>query len=569
MAQSTAFLFLLGLFCFCFCQSALPPSCSSDVYCKGPLLHAVQTARIFRDSKTFVDLKMIKSQSETLEDFDELLNNTDNNPTKSQLEQFVSEHFEEGNELMKWTPTDFQTDPPLLNKIKDKNFQKFAKDLVGIWPTLARKVGPEVDEFPDRHSLISIPNGFIIPGGRFKEVYYWDSYWIIEGLILSGMTETAKGMIENFLYLVKTFKHIPNGSRVYYSERSQPPLLTAMVSKYMEATNDTDWLRSNLPTIEEELYFWSDNRMVDVVVNGKNYVLLRYSAESEGPRPESYAEDYAFASEIRDSGKQQEFYSDMKSAAESGWDFSSRWFINENGSNVGNLTDVKTRRLITVDLNAIYAAALEKVGDFNSMLGQNRAAKKWWMLAEYMRNAIDTVLWNEEDGVWYDFDIKLNQHRRNFHPSNVAPLWMDCIDTDKLQHHGPKVVEYLKRSGGLSYPGGIPSSVSRTGEQWDLPNAWPPLQSMVVQALKNINTKESNELALEMAQKWVRANYKGFKKSEEMFEKYDAERPGEYGGGGEYVVQSGFGWTNGVVLEMLDQYGDIMSSEETSQFGEH
>lgn len=546
----------------CVAQNSLPPTCSSKVYCQGSLLHTVQTARIFKDSKTFVDLKMIKSENDTLEDFDKLMNETNDNPTREQLQSFVSQHFEEGDELMNWTPTDFNPNPPILDKIKDEKFKKFAKDLVNIWPTLARKMRDEVSLNPDRNSLVYVPNGFIIPGGRFKEIYYWDSYWIIEGLILSGMTETAKGMIENFLHLVKKFGHIPNGSRVYYAERSQPPLLIAMVDKYVKVTKDINWLRDNLATLEEELSFWVTKRTINVTKDDKDYTLLRYFAESRGPRPESYAEDYAYASEIRDETKQQTFFTNLKSAAESGWDFSTRWFFTENSANIGNLSNIHTTKIVPVDLNSMYAGALETMGNFNSMLKDKKSAKKWWTMAEYWRLAIDKVLWDPKDGIWYDYNLETRQPRKGFFPSNVAPLWAKCVEAENLIEYGPKVIEYLKRSTALSFPGGIPTSVSRSGEQWDHPNAWPPLQSMVVEALKHINTDESNRMAQETAQKWVRANYIGYNKTEEMFEKYDAEKPGDYGGGGEYVVQSGFGWTNGVVLEMLNYYGQVITSDE-------
>lgn len=562
MTRSLILPYLLVAVSVCVAQNALPPSCSSKVYCQGSLLHTVQISRIFKDSKTFVDLRMIKSENETLENFDVLMNDTNDNPTREQIQSFVDQHFEEGDELEKWTPPDFNPNPPILGKIKDERFKKFAKDLVGIWPSLARKMGEDVSLNPDRNSLVYVPNGFIIPGGRFKEIYYWDSYWIVEGLILSGMTETARGMIENFLHLVKKFGHIPNGSRVYYAERSQPPLLTAMVDKYIKATNDLNWLKQNLPTLEEELTFWATKRIVNATKDNKTYTLLRYFAESKGPRPESYVEDYEYASEIRDDSKQQTFYTNLKSAAESGWDFSSRWFFDENSSNVGNLSDIHTIKIIPVDLNSIYAGALETMGDLNNLLHNKKSAKKWWMLAQYWRMAIDNVLWDPEDGIWYDYNLETSRYRKGFFPSNVAPLWSKCVEDEKLPEYGPKVIAYLKRSTGLSFPGGIPSSISRSGEQWDHPNAWPPLQSMVVEALKHINSEESNRLAQETAQKWVRANLIGYNKTEEMFEKYDAEKPGDYGGGGEYVVQSGFGWTNGVVLEMLDHYGGVITSNE-------
>lgn len=570
MMRTPSLLQILKLVTVCVAQasssvrSILVPPCASNVYCTGPLLHAVQTARIYPDSKTFVDLRMLKSENETLQDFDQLVEKY-KEPSRDQIETFVKEHFIEGQELMPWEPTDFNPEPSVINKIADPTFKQFARDLVAIWPELARKVSPEVAENPDRYSLISIPNGFIIPGGRFKEIYYWDSYWIIEGLLISGMTETAKGMIENFLFLVKKFGHVPNGARVYYEERSQPPLLTAMAAKYVAATGDLTWVRANIETLEQELKYWLEKKTIEITKNGGKYQMLRYYAPSSGPRPESYAEDYINADNLDTEERREDFYIDIKSAAESGWDFSARWFISPNGSNEGNLTNIHTRRIVPVDLNSIFAAALENVGYLNNLISNTRAAREWWALAKIWRRSIDDLLWNDKDGIWYDLDAELGEHRKYFYPTNVAPLWAKCVESDKLIPYSRKVIEYLKASPGLHYPGGIPTSLDHTGEQWDFPNAWPPLQSILVQALDGTNLPEGKAMARDLAELWVRANYKGFKKNDEMFEKYDAEHPGEFGGGGEYIVQSGFGWTNGVVLELLNQFGQEITAEESLQ----
>lgn len=267
-------------------------SCDSQIYCQGELLNTIQyTQKLFADSKNFVDRSQVHDANVTLANFDILMNETDNNPSKEQLETFLNENFLTEGELEEWTPSDYNENPSFLKRIENREVYEFAKNIVSIWPTLARRVKDEVQEHPDRHSLIYVPNGFIIPGGRFKEIYYWDSYWIIKGLLISEMDKTAKGMLENFLSLIRRYGFVPNGSRIYYLNRSQPPLLSLMVGLYIDATKDVDWLKENIQTLEEELNWWLNNRTVDVAKNNTIHKLARYASESGTPRPESYSED--------------------------------------------------------------------------------------------------------------------------------------------------------------------------------------------------------------------------------------------------------------------------------------
>lgn len=555
-------LILLALATTVVLADELPPSCSKPVYCNSKLLHHVQMARIYNDSKTFVDMKIRNNETETLNAFQALLNQTNNNPSNEQVLAFVNEHFDSTSELEMWTPTDYTTDPKFLSGIRDESLREFGKNINAIWPHLGRKVKSFVFEQPNLFSLIPVSHGFIIPGGRFTELYYWDAYWIVEGLLISGMQDTVKGMIENLIQLLKQLGHIPNGSRWYYQERSQPPLLTAMMSLYIRDTDDKKFLEDNIDALEEELKYWLDTQIVTFDKGDSSYTLLRYYAPSAGPRPESYYEDYTSAQAFDTEDRQKEFYVDIKSAAESGWDFSSRWFIAQDGSNTGNLTSIHTKDIIPVDLNSIFANALQNVAFFQALLHNPRRAAHWAYIAKQWRSSIKEVLWNNEDGVWYDYDMSNEQHRKYFYPSNVAPLWMGVVDKAFIKENAPRIQEYLRLSKGLDYPGGIPSSLVKSGEQWDFPNAWPPLVSIVVNALEALGTEEANDMAFEVAQNWVRACHKGFEENKQMFEKYDAEIPGRVGGGGEYTVQDGFGWSNGVVLEFLAKYGRSLTAQE-------
>lgn len=283
---------LVSLLCIQNVFTTTIESCDSPIYCQGKLLHTIQySVKIFNDSKTFVDLSQINSSNVTLTNFDKLMTKTNNKPNAADMREFVNNNFKSVGELDDWVPPDYNSNPAFLKRISDYTTRNFAKELVNIWPKLGRKVNDDVLKNPDRHSLVSLPNGFIVPGGRFQEIYYWDSYWIIKGLLISEMKDTARGMIDNLLSLIKRYGFIPNGSRVYYLNRSQPPVVAFMAKLYMDATNDLTWLRSVIGLLEQELNWWQENRSVTFKKNGTSYTLSRYSVASNTPRPESYFED--------------------------------------------------------------------------------------------------------------------------------------------------------------------------------------------------------------------------------------------------------------------------------------
>lgn len=208
-------------------------------------MHDVQMACIYPKSSIFLSKKLKYTESEILAKYNQIKRNNNKNVlSNTELIEFIDENFENGNELENWTPTDFTENPSIVNRIKDQNYKQWALSLNGIWKTLARKIKNDVKIHPDKYSLIWVPNGFIIPGGIFKELYYWDTYWIVNGLLLCDMMETAKGIIENIISLVNQFGFMPNGNRVYYLNRTQPPMLILMVLSYYKSTNDFNYVKS-------------------------------------------------------------------------------------------------------------------------------------------------------------------------------------------------------------------------------------------------------------------------------------------------------------------------------------
>ncbi|KAG7207009.1 hypothetical protein KM043_000900 [Ampulex compressa] len=542
--------------------AAKPPPCSSEIYCHGELLHTIQMASIYKDSKTFVDMKMKHPPNETLALFREFMNRVDGMPTRHQIEQFVNDTFDPaGAEFEDWDPADWTTRPKFLANILDDNLRKFASDLNHIWKMLGRKMKDDVRINEDHYSIIYVPYPVIVPGGRFREFYYWDSYWIIRGLLLSDMHSTAKGMLNNFVSIVDKIGFIPNGGRVYYTMRSHPPLLIPMAEEYLKVTKDYDWLDEHFPLLEKEFEFWMTNRTVEVELDGVKYTLARYYEESSGPRPESYKEDYLTGQSFRTAEEKDNYYAELKTAAESGWDFSSRWFILD-GTNKGNLTNLKTRYIIPVDLNSIIYMNAELLAKYSRKMGNESKAAYYTRRAEEWKRAVTAVLWHEEVGAWLDYDILNDIKRDYFYPTNILPLWTNCYDVSKREEYVSKVLKYLEKNQIMVNLGGIPTTLEHSGEQWDYPNAWPPLQYFVIMALDNTEDAWAQRLAYEIGQRWVRSNYKAFNETHSMFEKYDATVSGGHGGGGEYEVQLGFGWTNGIIMDLLDKYGDRLTAED-------
>ncbi|XP_050313151.1 trehalase-like isoform X2 [Anthonomus grandis grandis] len=540
----------------------LPPICSSDIYCHGKLLDTIQMARIYKDSKTFVDMKMKYSPNETMAKFDLFMQDyKERQPNREEVQKFVELNFDPaGQEFAEWTPEDWVEHPKFLDKIGDEKFKAWGKKLNGIWKILGRKMKDDVKNNKDHYSIIWVPNPVIVPGGRFREFYYWDTYWIIQGLLLSEMHHTVRGILENFLYIVEHYGHIPNGGRIYYLARSQPPLLVPMINMYYEFSNDKEFVQKNLPTMEKEFDYWMTKHSKVIHFDGKNYTLAVYGDRSRGPRPESYSEDVGTAQIFKDQNKKEAYYSELKAAAESGWDFSSRWFIT-NSTNKGNLTNLKTRSIVPVDLNAIIYWNAVLLSEYNNMFGNQERARYFSDLAEQWMIATTAILWHEEIGAWLDYDLHNQVKRDYWYPSNIAPLWTGCYNKSEKDKTVRSVLKYLQNKKIL-YPGGVPSSVEHTGEQWDYPNAWPPLQHMMIVGLNNTQEKYATTLAFQIAENWVRSNYKVYADKDLMFEKYDSTIFGSSGGGGEYEVQLGFGWTNGVIMDLLWRYADKLTVDD-------
>ncbi|CAB0019523.1 unnamed protein product [Nesidiocoris tenuis] len=492
--------------------------------------------------KVFQDWKILENQY-----------GTNPVPTKA-LERFLQENFDKvdgDSQLEKWVPAGWQPHPKIIDRIRAPEYKYFAKELNHLWLKLGRKMSKNVmAESGGQTSLIYVPHGFIVPGGRFRELYYWDTYFILLGLLVCDMHETAKGLVENLLHLVKNYGHIYNGSRIYYQYRSQPPFLLQMVKRYVECTGDFSIVRDNFEILEKEIQYWNDSRRLEVTVDGRKYEMFRYFCSMPGPRPESYREDVAIASfDDTDEGKLYR-YQAIGAACESGWDFSSRWFKCKRGN---ALVDLHTQEIVPVDLNSFMHMNYELLREWAVELGMEHEAEKYAVLSTELKTAIEDLLWDEEDGIWYDLDLRDGSKNRQYASSNFTPLWTKSFDESRKAEIAGKILAYYNKYNLWKLKGGMPSTLCFSGEQWDWPNAWAPLQLIASEGFRNVGL---TELAFDVANNWTNNNFSGYLKHNLIFEKYDCRRPGMTGFGGEYEEQVGFGWSNGVLFAFMNDYAD-------------
>ncbi|KAL4220633.1 hypothetical protein ACF0H5_021029 [Mactra antiquata] len=535
------------------------PACDSKIWCQSSILESIQNARIFPDSKTFVDMNIKYDPDIVISAFANISQSGLRTPTKVQLREFLNTYFEGPNtEFEKWTPEDYTESPAFLDNVKDENLKEFGKFLCKTWKHLGRKIKKEVSTYQERYSLIYLDNPFIIPGGRFRETYYWDSYWVIKGLLLCEMTVTAKGMLQNFISLIERYGMVPNGNRIYYTRRSQPPFLIPMVDLYIEATNDTEFLRESIPFLADEYKFWMTNRSVEYE---RGQILNHYKTPIDTPRPESFREDQ----QTQKLQKNRVIYKDLTSAAESGWDFSSRWFspdFQEISDEKKWLSYTDTSDVIPVDLNSIMCWNERLMGKFYTLLGETNASVHYKEMYNTRVDLMHDVFWDEEAGTWFDHSLLDKNARKRFFPSNIFPLFVRCFES-KNGDVEERIVQYLLTTKAINTTSGIPTSLIETGQQWDYPNVWPPLEHIVISGLADSTNHDAKRLAQNLAEDWIESNFLGWKRTGRMFEKYAAMKKGSRGSGGEYDVQEGFGWTNGVALDLLNRYGQRLTIDES------
>lgn len=509
----------------------------------GDLFVQVQMQRIFPDGKTFVDCTPKRPVKDIMYDY-----GLQKGPGMH-LKKFVEDNF------------NLPTTPQLTYVTQEKDV---VKHINSLWAALKR----QPDTATAGGSLLPLPYPYIVPGGRFREVYYWDSYFTMLGLKESGEVETIRHMIDNFAYLIQKIGHIPNGNRSYYVSRSQPPFFAMMV-ELLAGIDGRQVYKRYLTALQKEYDYWM--RGAQEVKNGEakyavvkmanGAVLNRYWDDNAIPRQESYREDVLtadsfamqkmatmhLASEAAAKAMlnqlKAEAWRHLRAGAASGWDFSSRWLADGK-----HLHSIETTDIIPVDLNALLYQLETVLARAYMQAGVQAKATAYTKKAQQRANLINQYCWNAHLGYYTDYHWKQQQTLDRVTAAGMFPLAL--LPMHSLQGKMEKAIQLLRQQ--LVKPGGVLTTPVYSHQQWDAPNGWAPLQWMTIMALRR---HQQTALAEQIARSWIKLNIDVFARTGKLMEKYNVVDTQLEAGGGEYPSQDGFGWTNGVLLALIKLYG--------------
>lgn len=492
----------------------------ADLY--GDLFRAVQLERVFPDGKTFVDAVPKREPAAIMADYARA------KPRGPALKAFVLANFVVPGE------NDLGT-TPLREHIRR------------LWPVLAR---PPIEAVPGG-SALSLPAAYVVPGGRFREFFYWDTYFTMLGLRVDAQQPLVEAMLDNFTSLIERYGRIPNGTRTYFLSRSQPPFFALMLD--LSTNKDPAVAVRRLAALRREHAFWMEGAgCLDragackrVVRMPDGSLLSRYHDDRQTPRDESYAEDVKTASEAAPRPV-AETYRDLRAGAESGWDFSSRWLADGR-----TLATIRTTDIVPVDLNSLIYVIERRIAERCRKAADEACATSFGRLADRRRAAIDRYLWVGREGRYADWDRVRRLPTSTLSAATLYPLFAGLATPDQA-----RAVAETTRTRLLA-PGGLRSTLTVTGQQWDRPNGWAPLQWVAIAGLARTGHEP---LARDVARRWIATVDRVYRETGRMLEKYDVEeaRPG---GGGEYPTQDGFGWTNGVTSALLERYPDLLGGD--------
>ncbi len=387
--------------------------------------------------------------------------------------------------------------------------------ILQYWPKLER-YHPKDDE-----TLIGVPKPYLVPsyaeGHEFdyNELYYWDSYFMIQGLLDEEHKDLVIGILEDLVSIYKRFKLIPNGSRMYYVSRSQPPFLTSFIFDVYDTYDmGLPWLKEYIGIAKDEYTtVWMGTRKPNArqVYQG----LSRYY-------------DFNYLNDIAET--------------ESGWDMTPRF-------------GRKALNYLPVDLNALLYKYEMDFARAARVFGNQKEVHEWETVAAKRKLTMDNLMWDKGKGLYYDFNYVKERRGNVASLATYYPMWAGMIDG----RQAAKLVAALRRfekKGGLAttdayalsqrVPGALPM-------QWAYPNGWAPLQFLVVKALQRYGY---NEDARRIALKWMSTNLKWFKENGIFLEKYNVVDPEKPPAQGVYPSQTGFGWTNAVFERFAREFVD-------------
>lgn len=502
---------------------ALQPTALSPDEALGELFDEVQSRRLYPDGKIFVDMIPKKRARALAKEYLVAKNSVGFN-----LEDFIDKHYyafiAPGNE---YVPGEAET---------------ARQHITNLWPVLRRK------NRTNRGSLIALPYDYIVPGGRFSEQFYWDSYFVMLGLAADEEWGLILGMMRNYTYMLRKFGMIPTANRTYFLSRSQPPFFVQMVKLLARHRGRTRTYAEFLPAMLTEYRFWmkgkksvgsrpdiSVSQRVVRMPNGS--YLNRYYDNKATPRPESMREDIETA-EAAASAHKEKIFLDLRAGAESGWDFSSRWFRKES-----DIQSIHTTDMVAVDLNCLLYQLESTIAEAYTLIKQPIFAKRFRKAAEQRADSIRRYCWDKEQHFFTDYDLQAGLTTGKLTLAGVFPLYARIATTEQAEAVAKQLEDKFLCKGGLI------TTLVGNGQQWDSPNGWAPLQWIAIQGLREYGY---HDLARRIRNYWLEANDKVYTAHHKMVEKYDVVT-GTAGGGGEYPLQDGFGWTNGVYAALYDE----------------
>jgi alpha,alpha-trehalase len=488
----------------------------------GDLFAAVQQHRVYDDGKTFVDLiprgRMKQIQKEYL---------IEKQDPNFDLHEFVNRHFYA-----------FQHTSPSYHSDANRSAREH---IAQLWSVLERR------NRRDRGSLIAIPYPYIVPGGRFSEQFYWDSYFIMLGLAADNRWDMIENMMKNYAYMIRKFGFIPTANRTYFLSRSQPPFFSHMVRLLAKNQNRTLTLLEYLPYMLSEYRFWVKGRrtlderdeggaLSRIVRLPDGALLARYYDNKTTPRPESLREDLETAEQAGEKDSEK-LYLDLRAAAESGWDFSSRWFTDPQ-----DISTIHTTDIIPVDLNCLLYHLESTIAETYQLMFQPLLARKFNRYAEKRKAAIMKYMWDDSQQFFVDYDFRTEQRTGRLTLAGVFPLYARVATPAQARAVAERIEKDFLKEGGLI------TTLVENGQQWDSPNGWAPLHWIAIQGLREYGY---HGLAEKIKKAWVSTCLGVYEREAKMVEKYNVVEPHKLGGGGEYTLQDGFGWTNGVLAALL------------------
>jgi len=405
--------------------------------------------------------------------------------------------------------------------------------------------------------LLYLPKPYVVPGGRFNEMYGWDSFFIEMGLLRDGQFGLAKDMADNFLYEVREYGKVLNANRTYYLSRSQPPFLTQMILATYERTHDAKWLAESVPALEHYYRYWTSEPHLTPETG-----LSRYYDLGEGPAPEVISSEldrrgrtdydlirkYFRSHRVTDYDDTQYydaahdrltalFYKGDRSMRESGFDPSNRF----------GPFSVDIIHYNPVCLNSLLYLMETQSAQILKILGRPKDEATWSERARQRASEINRLMWDAEHGLYFDYDFVHKRVREYPFLSTFYPLWAG-IATPEQAAQVVRNLPLFERAGGLQ------TSTRHTGDQWDAPFGWAPLQWIAVQGLRRYGYQADAD---RISMRFLTMVASEYERHGAIVEKYDVVRARANLGHeilfGYRTNEAGFGWTNAVYVALFDE----------------